>query len=160
MKLRHWQIFLLMFIPGYFIKDRLTMILILTGILIFYSAWVFSIGVLGQLKLNEENEKVMKTNLFKICCFLSPILWLKLVMAPQILTNIINEPMLKSLNFIVAIAFIVAELYMIFFAARTVKTIEIRSEPKIKDILLLIAGFIFLPVGIWFIQSKNNKIYA
>ena len=160
MQLKHWQIFLIMFIPGYFIKDRLTMLIIVSGILTFYSAWLFSIGVLGQLRLNEKGEKVMKANLFKISCFLAPILWLKLVIAPQILTTFISEPIMRTLNIILATMFILAELYMIYFASRTIKTIEIKSVPKNQDILLLIAGFIFLPVGIWFIQPKNNKIYA
>jgi len=153
MKLKHWHIFLIMIIPGYFIKDRLTMIT-------FYSAWIFSIGLLGQLRLNEERENVMKINLFKICCFLLPILWLKLVMAPQILTSFISDPIMRTLNIILSIAFILAELYMIYFASKTVKTIEMKSEPKISEILLLMVMFILLPIGIWFIQPKNNKIYA
>ncbi|MHC1774314.1 MAG: hypothetical protein AB9834_02755 [Lentimicrobium sp.] len=160
MKLRHWQIFLLIFIPGYFINDRLTMLIIVTGILTFYSAWIFTIVVLGQLKLNEEREKVMKANLFKISCFLAPILWLKLMVAPPVLTSFISEPIMRTLNMILAVVFIMAELYMIYFAARIVKTIEIKNEPKIKEILFLMVGFIILPVGIWYIQPKINKIYA
>lgn len=51
-------------------------------------------------------------------------------------------------------------IYFVYFSAKTIQTIELNKELKFKEFSRVFFLILFLPVGIWFIQPRINKIYS
>jgi hypothetical protein len=160
-KIKHWQLFLLFFLPSYFINSRLSMIIIMMSILTLFSAWIYSIGVSGQSIKGGINKQKYLLTLFKISCLLMPIFWLINIVDQLVLLNIESgESIMRIINLIINIMFLLTGIYMILYVSKTIKGIELKRKPKFTDYILTIIWFIILPVGIWFIQPRINKIYT
>jgi hypothetical protein len=139
----------------------LTMIIIATALLALYSLWLYSIGIFGQNRLTEFDLKREKTIYLTISCFLMPICWLITIINPAKMLNLLPEPiLLRIITLIISLGFIITGLYMTYFVSKTLKTLELKSDPKFKDFILLMLGLIIWPIGIWFIQPKINKIFS
>jgi len=160
-KIKHWQFFLLPFLLQYALTDsRLSFLIVATIFLTVFSIWICSIGIFGQKKLLALGLKNSNTIYLKTACILMPVLWLIVSIYPfsllyAFLPNIISrvQQMLPSLGFFVC------WFYSIYFASKTIKAIETQGVPKFKNYILIILGMIVvLPIGIWFIQPKVNKI--
>ena len=54
----------------------------------------------------------------------------------------------------------ISYIYIVYFAAKTLKTIELNKEFKFKELSRVFFLILFLPIGIWFIQPRINKIYS
>jgi hypothetical protein len=161
LKLKNWHLFLLFIIPSYFVKNSLTMILIPTPMLALYSLWIYSIGIFGHKKRIEFDFKSEKTIYFKISCVIMPICWLITMLNRYHMLYLSPETiLLRIINLIIGFGFLIAGLYMVFFVSKTLKTIELKSDPKFIHYVLIMLGFVFWPIGIWFIQPKVNKLFA
>ncbi|NVN96024.1 MAG: hypothetical protein HXX18_12150 [Bacteroidetes bacterium] len=147
LKIKHWQLFLILFLPCYFVNSKITMDLITIFLLIVFSLWVYSIGVLGQLKNKELGFEKKVSTYFKINCFLLPLTWL-----------IVQLSQFKITIFISSIYFWVALFYIIYFVSITIVTYSNKKNAKFKESILTMIGFLIFPVGVWFIQPKVNRI--
>jgi hypothetical protein len=158
-KMKHWQLFLLLFIPTYFINSRLSMIIIIMYFLTLLSAWIYSIGVLGQEKKIEIIQWTTLSKVFKISCLLMPLFWfINFIELFGLLNNDIGESIKRILNLIASFGFLLTGFFMIFYASMTLKEIELKRKPKFSDYMMTMIWFVVLPVGIWFIQPRINKI--
>lgn len=120
-KIRHWKLFLILFLPCSFVNSRISMNLVATILLIALSLWIYSIGILGQLKNKELGFKKRVSTYFKVNCFLLPLTWL-----------IIQLSQLKIIIFISSIYFFVALFYIIYFASITIVTY---SNKKMQSLM-------------------------
>ncbi|PKP05396.1 MAG: hypothetical protein CVU11_00385 [Bacteroidetes bacterium HGW-Bacteroidetes-6] len=159
LKIKNWQFFIFMIVLTYCVRDRLTMIIIMTTFLAFFSFWLYSIARIGQRKLKEFELKGQKTTYQAISCILMPLSWLIVVLNPAIFIGI-NPHVIwyRAMSVTLSLLFLSTCLYSIFFASKTIKTIELRSFPKFQQYALIILGIILWPIGIWFVQPKVNRI--
>ena len=159
--IKHWQLFLLMFIPSSFISSRLSMIIIIMYFLTLISTWIYSVVVPGQDKKGDNEYQKTSLRIFKLSCLLMPLFWFISIVDPIEFLNIeIGENIIRIIKLIVSFGFILTGVFMIFYVSMTIKEIELKRKPKFSDYILTMIWFIVLPVGIWFIQPRINKIYA
>ena len=128
------------------------------GIVFLY--WLFSICKLG-------NESILKQHLPAKNIFYAEsagILFLFAVIASFVQTfyqaEIIHQYQKNGENIYISkpawlpILLILSVLYIIYFAAKTIKTLELKREASFKEYLGIVFLFICLPIGVFFIQPK------
>ena len=156
-KIKHWQLFLVLILLGNFFlrgnTDRLTFLIWGTIFLAIYSAWLYSISVIGQKKLTAFNLH-KNTNWLQASCFLAPPLWLVITGSPYI-----NITWYRIMMGFIAVCVLACWIYSIYFTAKTIITLEKQRVPKFQEYILIILGLviIFWLIGLWFIQPKVNK---
>ncbi len=137
---------------------------------IFYG-WFWSIAIGLQNKLPKNIN--MKIKRFKIFFFVPIIYYTLFTLAfVWIITSIItSETMENELvfnpTFIAGLLLIIIPLhlfsifcmfYSLYFAAKTLKTVELQRETSFSDFAGEFVSIWFYPIGIWIIQPKINKI--
>ena len=153
---KHWQVFIILIIglitANFEIENQLTLslTLFLFGV-ILYMIYPFLIGYFLQ-KYVPTNTK-LNYNFFIINSFI----WIVTYMIIMILSD--GQGMsftgLKALAmFYVFFAFI----HFLSFPAKTIKTIELGREAVLGEYIGDFFLVLFLPIGIWFIQPRLNKI--
>lgn len=133
-------------------------ILIFMGVLY---GWFWSVAVLLQKKVPEGI--MMKIKKFKIFFFYN-ILYMLLFMSSFFF-------MFRAINFVEYIgpSFMLyilpfhffamfCSFYMLYFVAKTFKTVELQREVKFSDFAGEFFMIWFYPIGIWILQPKINKM--
>lgn len=180
LKAKHWQLFILMVgLP--FLFQIITIIYVIVTdnplfalstfpifmllyVFIFFG-WFWSIGY-GLHKFLPENHNL---NLKKfIIFFFSPLVYITLLMFSMMYFGVFNEfpppdDMIGISLAVIAPLHLFAMycmFYMLYFCAKTIKTIELNREVEFADY----AGEFFLIwfyiIGIWILQPKINRIYS
>ena len=133
--------------------------------------WFWAVGITLQNKVPET--VTMKTTKFKIF-FTIPFVYILLI---TIFLGILFFPLLNSPNSgngffaagyqmgIISIIIIPLHLfsmfgilYCLYFAAKTLKTIELQREVTFSDFAGEFFLIWFFPIGIWFIQPRINRL--
>jgi uncharacterized membrane protein len=155
LRLKHWHIFLAFLVLSYL--SSLDLIIPLVIMMVLASLWFFAVGVNLHKYLQPEDQMPHRVDFFKISCFLSPILWM-VTYYSSIMLQKATAPSTSYMNFIVAVGCLAAGFYMIWFTA----TVLVRTEPANRrgfaHKLLLMMWLLLLPIGIWFIQPKVNRV--
>lgn len=156
LRLKHWQVFFAL-IVGLFISNfkidgnqTLTTILLLTGMTIYFS-WMLLVGH-GLYQLLPDKIE-MNYNLFIINSFV----WL----TAYVVVMIISDGQGMTFTGLVALpGFYVfyAFLHVIMFPVRTLKSIEKGRRADIGECMGDFFLAVFLPIGIWFLQPRINKV--
>lgn len=138
---------------------------------ILYYGWHYSVGMGLQSKLPPELK--MNTGRFKIFFFF-PMVYLSILC---IALSIAFVPFIESIDSAnpekdlmiipIAMAFMIpvhlfvvfCVFYTMYFAAKTIKTIELQRETKFADFAGEFFMIWFLPIGIWILQPMINKMY-
>lgn len=158
LRLKHWQVFLILivglFIGNFEIKDNqtLTTTLLLIGMTTYF-AWILLVGHALYQLLPEKIE--LNYNLFLINSFI----WL----TSYIVVMAISDGQGMTFSGVEAIpGFYVffAFLYFLMFPARTLKSIEKDRKADIGECIGDFFLIVFLPIGIWFLQPRINKVTA
>ncbi len=129
--------------------------------------WMYSLGTGLQVRIPKEAP--MKVNRFKIFFFFQLIYILLLITGFIILFNELIQPVPFGENpEIAAVIFLIlfplhlfamfCSIYVIYFVAKTIKTIELQREVTFSDFIGEFLLVWLYPIGIWFIQPKINKI--
>ncbi|MFB6341172.1 hypothetical protein ACE1ET_05600 [Saccharicrinis sp. FJH62] len=150
--------------PADFIEHmRFIPIIMFVFAAIFY-AWIWSVATGLQNKLPEG--VTMKVNRFKVFFFIPMVYLLLLILAISIffgdLTAMETEPdPVKILTLVLSLLpfhffAIFCILYIQYFAAKTIKTIEYQREVSFGDFIGEFFLIWFYPIGIWFLQPKIN----
>ena len=159
-KIKHWQFFIVLVLLQFFAKDRLTFIIVSTTYLTLFSVWLYSISIIGQKKLLDFELNNKSLIYLKISCFLIPVLWLIVIINPFVLLKI-NSNLFSIIGMtVLGLGFFVCWIYAIYYTSKTIKALEIKNTPPLKNYILIMLGFIIWPIGIWFIQPKVNKFFA
>lgn len=153
---KHWQIFVFLMI-GLFIgnlkienEPTLTVILTIIGILA-YSIYPLLVGHFLQDYLPRRME--LNHNLFLINVFI----WISVYSVIMVLSD--GKGM--TFNGIIALPFLYvfyALLYSLAFPAKTLKSIELNKKASFGEYFVDFILIIFLPIGIWVLQPRINKI--
>ncbi len=179
LKAKHWQLFILMVgLPFLFQIITIVYVIVtdnplfalstfpifmLLYVIIFFG-WFWSIGV-GLHKFLPENHN-LNLNKFKIFFFI-PLAYIIILMFSMMYLGLFEQfpppddmigiSLILILPFHLFSAFCM--FYMLYFCAKTIKSIELNREVEFSDY----AGEFFLIwfyiIGIWILQPKINKIY-
>ncbi len=180
LKLKHWQLFLIYLIINRFSvslfiqKNELTnsySIINIIGIFalilpeIFILNWVFWIGHFLFIKI----ESSFKYKELKYKYFILALQIIVIYFFIGILSNFLsllhltfNNIYVVLHNFIIitiTIVSILSFIYTMYFIAKSLQTVLFNKEVTFNDFKKEFFLLIILPVGIWFIQPKINKLF-
>ena len=139
--------------------------MLIVGFIIF--GWIWSLAVGLQKKLPEN--ATMKVRKFKIF-FVIPIVYMFLFMGYMFLfNNFIDASIGSGVNPVIMFASFAlifpihlfamfCIFYCMYFAAKTIKTVELQKEVTFNDFAGDFFMIWFFPIGVWFIQPRINKI--
>lgn len=166
LKAKHWQIFTITFgiplilnliglalspIVGYYpiIIERFNSIFNLISLMVYFG-WVASVVIVFQKKIPKENK--MDVGRFKI-------IFSALVIYMIIFFLIFHLPRI-NLWFKIPIQLfpMFCFLYIIYFVSRTLATFEFQRKVTFSDYSENFYLICVLPIGIWNIQPKINKL--
>ena len=155
---KHWQVFIFMMLSGAIGNIRIegdptfSALMPMIGALL-YTVYPLSIGYLMQSYL--PRKIVLNHNLF----LFNVVIWIIVYAAVMILTD--GQGMVFSGLAAIPILYVFyAILHTFSFPARTLKSIELGKKASVSEYIGDVFLMIFLPVGIWFLQPRINKIIA
>lgn len=119
-------------------------------------AWLWAMGVGINKKIAADIRPQAK--LFKICVIFTAI-YVPLFMLLLILPLSMSGILIPALLIFPAHLFLMFSIvYMMYFAAKNVVTFEKGTSVKFSDfvpVFIMIWGW---PIGVWFVQPRNNVI--
>lgn len=150
------------FMNNYFNYFIVIMILYLFGLMGWF--WSMAIGLQSKLPYHVK----MRVNLFKFFFFV-PVTYISLILIGMKYLSYNAQDFFEAVNpNILGVIFVViiplhlfsmfCMFYMIFFAAKTVKSVELQKEAEIGDYIVDMLLLWFYPVGVWIIQPRINKL--
>lgn len=156
LRAKHWQIFILLIAglvaSNFKIENNTLTTLILTIIgMMLYFAYPLLIGHFLQNYLPRKVE--LNHNLFLINSFI----WL----TTYFLIMILSDGQGMAFNGLAAIPMFYvfyAFLHFLAFPAKTLKSIELNKKAGFGDYIGDFFLIVFLPIGIWFLQPRINRI--
>lgn len=160
LKLKHWQIFLLLFVPSIFLvilggvlqSDPLKIILPFLSAFIMgfiYNGWLWTIGHLNNYLYPETKQK------FSIFRFLFR---LALILAFLIIPILRNTDMSLIVIHILSAFSLIVFLFCIYLITNALHSIEKQKYGKVNSVFNDFILIWIMPIGIWFIQPRINKI--
>ena len=171
LKLKHWQIFVVYLIlyfltiffakeysqPGFLIISVYSseFILLFIG---FLTAYYYIVG----FNLYNKIQKNIKMNIlrFKITNIIPVFLCLIMILLEKSIDiNENNISIFFTLYFFFMLFMGLCLMYSCIFVAKSLKSVETKKETKFSDEIVYFFLFSVLPLGIWKIQPKINKIF-
>jgi hypothetical protein len=156
LRAKHWQVFipiiLGMFLGNFQIENNgtLTTVFLLIGTALYFS-WIFLVGLHLYKYLPEKIE--MNPNLF----ILNSFIWFTTFCAVMIISDGVGMTF-TGLAALPGFYVMFALLHFMMFPVRTLKSIEKGKKADIGESLGDFLLVVFLPIGIWFLQPRINKI--
>jgi len=156
LKIKHWQIFILLFpfmIMGSieFEGDIGNLYLItLIGIIVYF-LWSFLLT--NELIKIVPKEFNLKTNFYYINAILCFVTIVSIIIIYQG-----EEAKFSGFYAIIGFYIFYAFLQSFGFAGRIIRSMELNRKSKKRESIGYFFLFVFLPIGIWFLQPKINKL--
>lgn len=166
-KFKNWEVFLVLFLIPFFIQLNLFFIAkTLVPSTIFNLIWVFILSIwIFKLADYFETEYIKKseTILFNVNIVIMNLMY---VASATILLLAFKEiPVIESalyylpkINDYLSLYIYFAIISISFTAARIITTKKLQRKPSLKDYYQRVISFIFLPIGIFWIQKDIIKI--
>ena len=117
------------------------------GIPVYLWLWLWSIGI--KLQTDKVKVKDIKLMLFKISV-IYPIAYFVFAIYHLFTNGWIVMPLHFSAMF--------STFYAMLFAAKTLKSAELKKEAKISEYLGEFFLIWFYPIGIWILQPRIHKL--
>ena len=156
LKLKHWQVFLILSLASitsnfeWVGQDFFNLAINTFGVIIYF-LWYFAVG----LELTEHLPPRIELGrpMFIINAFV-------LTLSMLILIIVFNGEFSSNgfFGFVWVIYLMYAIVQFIFFPARALKSVEQQAEVGFDQYFGYFLLMLFWPIGIWWIQSKLNKI--
>ncbi|MEI9956959.1 MAG: hypothetical protein WDM90_11810 [Ferruginibacter sp.] len=160
MILKHWHLFLLVFICGAWVSPSPSREIVNSIAVVTFSLWIFAIGVYGQKRIVELGLNPMNIKLFKINVIIVGGFFLTTLF---FISN--AEPVASDTIELKDIPLILGSLYLFFaifqtiiFACKTIAKIELQKEVSFGDYSTNLFLMFFFFIGIWILQPKVNKL--
>lgn len=158
LSLRHWQLFILIVILGAWtspspLKEIINFISIAT-----FATWIYSVGLYGQEKIKILGLESMKLTMFKITTLSIPIIFILLWTISPLKEDEGNWGIATILLGLLSVDLIYAVIYSIYFAAKTIVTVEKAKPVEFNDYIGTIILTVLFLVGVWIIQPKVNRL--
>ena len=181
LKAKHWQMFLLTFgIPmifqltlfvgaflklesGYsqepsFLSQSIVFfpLMMLLYTVVFFG-WFWSVGIGLQSKIPDSIQ--MKVKRFKIF-FFSPLVYILFFLGffMSSIGRFGPDPAMLTVIFPLHLFSMFCMFYILYFVAKTIKTVELQREVSFSDFVGEFFLIWFYPIGVWIIQAKINKM--
>jgi len=161
LQLKHWQMFLILFLPFIFTGDSTVGQVIQIAWFAIYLGWIYTIGTVSLDKLPEGHG--VKSTYFKVS-FLFLIVYLTTITFLFDGGYSINQDNYKAFGNSIwviiplHIYLMWSILYVFYFAAKMLmSTIEGKVVGFDKAFGYFFA-FWFFPIGVWYIQPKAQKL--
>lgn len=139
-------------------------ILVMGLVSVVFIGWLWSIGIGLQEKMPKE--LVMNTSLFKAALILPAVYFIGLFGFMWTLFSNIDRFLMETIDFSffsiifpIHILSMIAMVYSLYFAAKTIKTAEVQQEVSFGDFIGEFFMIWFFPIGVWMLQPKINEIY-
>lgn len=176
LRLKHWQAFLLIFILPFILRYLLNQLLLLTGLssggilttltnalpALFPLLWLWLISLYlhGRLPASVRVSLVY-VNLGALYFMLYTFVLIHtLGIAQQSITDGTLPLGMLSLLLPVHLFATFCYLYLVYFAARCIVSIEKQQVAGSTAYMLPLVQVLFLPVGIWFLQPRLKKLFS
>jgi nitrate reductase gamma subunit len=160
--LKHWHLFLLIFICGAWTSPSPYKEIINSIAIVTFSLWIYAIGVYGQERIAELGLNPMNVRLFKINVLIVGVFFL---IGLFFFSN--GEPTTSDTIKLKDIPLILGVLYLFFaifqtivFTCKTIAKIESRKEVSFGDYFINLLLMFFLFIGVWILQPKVNKFFT
>ena len=161
LRLKHWQMFLILFLPFIFTDDTTVGQIVQIVWFIIYFGWVYTIGIALHERLPDGhgiNPTYFKISFFYIIFYLSVITFLFKG------GYSINQDNYKEYGNSVWVIIPLhtylmwSILYFFYFAAKMLVSIIEGKVVGIEKSIGYFFAFFFFPIGVWYIQPKVQKI--
>jgi len=159
--LKHWHLFLLIFICGAWISPSPLKEIINTIAVVTFTLWIYAIGVYGQEKIAQLGLRPMNVKLFKINVLIVGVFFL---IGLFFFNN--SDPSTGTIE-LKDIPLILGGLYLFFaifqtiiFACKIIAKIELRKEVSFGDYFPNLLLLFFFFIGVWILQPKVNKFFT
>jgi len=156
LKAKHWQIFIILF--PFMIMGSIDFQGDL-GNLYWINLIGFSIILIWLFILTDELIKItpkeygLKTNLYYVNAILFFVVYVGVTY-----WNDGKETSFSGIYALIGFYIFYAFLQSFGFAGRIIKSLELNRKSKKRESIGYFFLFVFLPIGIWFIQPKINKL--
>ncbi len=155
LQLKHWQILLIGFIVSIFLYISFsTLFAVFLFLILCISIWYYYIAT----KLNKKNIKIKMLDIiyFQLVFWVGVSNLLFIMLLDLGIINIDKTEYQFFFNFIFQATYI----YICWFIAKSLKSIELKKEATVSEyIISLILLWMLVPIGIWFIQPRINKVF-
>lgn len=173
LRLKNWQIFLISWGP---LSAFFSCLFIQPDLIVYYfQFWffLFAIGIINSFAwvwaatifIEKKIPSAIRPNdkMFKICFWLpaSYILWFVCFMLYSLSIQKVASryPQLElKIIIVMAILSVCCIIYGLLFTAKIIKTAELQRNLKFYEYINEFILMILLPIGLWFIQPRLNKI--
>lgn len=156
LRLKHWQVFLTL-VAGLFIgnttieeNQMLTTILSVAGMMIYF-LWMLFVGH-GLYQLLPDKIE-LNYNLFMINSFV----WLTAYTTVMVMSDGAGMKF-TGLAALPGFYLFYAFLHFLMFPARVLNSLEKQRKATVGECIADFFLIVFLPIGIWFLQPRINKV--
>lgn len=129
-------------------------------------SWMYSAGIMLHKRLYDQ--KVMNVTWFKLL-LIFPVIYLLLVLVYGIFFDNPGDPTYNKtaiggiILIVIGLGFLIAILcllYSFYFVAKCLRIAQYQRKVFFKEYADIFFLFWILPVGLWIIQPKMNKIFS
>jgi hypothetical protein len=123
--------------------------------------WIWSM-VIFLIPMIAKDERP-RSKLFKIC-FWIPTIYIFYILGFMYFNFFVRKvpsfdaELELKIHIVLIILSVLCITYGLSFAARTIKTAELKRNLKVRDYLPEVVLMILTPIGLWNIQPRINKI--
>lgn len=126
-------------------------------------AWLWSVAIGLEKKLPEGMYHGSNT-LFKISLFAPTMTFLYAIYLIYDVMNSAMTGMIPNIGgffllFPLSFFSIFGMFYVVYFAAKRIKTVELQAIPRFEDWIGEFFMIAFFPIGVWILQPKINELY-
>ncbi|MBL7691851.1 MAG: hypothetical protein JNM41_09665 [Flavipsychrobacter sp.] len=160
LELKHWHLFLLIVICGSWSSPSPLEEIIHGIATLAMTGWLYAIGVYGHRQMMDLGLSPMKIQLFRFNVLLVGITFLcSFIWSPYIVES--GSFQLTDIPIgIFSLYVFYAVIQVVFFVCKILAKNERKSEVTFLDYLTYLIFMGILPVGIWIIQPKVNRIFV
>ncbi len=182
LKAKHWQVFLVLFAMPYLLQIMIipsdiepenmqSFVFIMIPFTLYYLisnlTWYWAVGI--RLLKKTPEEIAPKSILFKISIIGVAMVYASvfavMIRLFDIISQILNETLepekilpIAGILLILMLMLLICFTYIFVFTARSIYTAETQEKAKFTNYIAEFFLVWFLPVGVWFLQPRINKI--
>jgi len=164
---KHWQLFLLIWIPSIWSSHFPFAILIRSIGALLFLGWLASVGIYGTDIINKKYFQ-RSNRLFFLCILLAPLLtaiyisycW-PMAIAPYMPAKTPPSttpfPYIPLIAFMINVALTFTVVYIFCYVAKTIAVIEKQRNVKLSEWIKYSVFIILFILGFWILQPKVNR---
>ncbi len=160
---KHWQLFLLTVLPGMWTSPSPIMEIINSFAIVVFSIWIYAVGFHGQERAAALGLPTLSLRLFKVNTALLPVLTITmLVILPKYLDKNSSNEISAQTALLLPLAFYLffAGFHTIYFAGKTLATLELKREVHFGDYFLNSFLIVVFIIGVWILQPKATRLIS